>query len=171
MTLDSFLAQLDGVQPRGSDRWSARCPSHEDKSPSLSIGEGDRGILLRCFAGCTVEEVCRSLGLDVHVLFFDAHDATSHGTTPRPVTPPPARINRKALAFKWGLAALDLRLRAEQILQATKGIAVSDLDDAALDRLINVTAKAYADHDRAGLFEHVADGLMDKHYRSTMMAR
>ena len=33
--------------------WSARCPAHDDREPSLSISEGvDRKILLHCFTGC-----------------------------------------------------------------------------------------------------------------------
>jgi putative DNA primase/helicase len=33
--------------------WMARCPAHDDRSPSLSIADGAEGrILLTCFAGC-----------------------------------------------------------------------------------------------------------------------
>ena len=39
-----------------------KCPAHNDKSPSLSIRQGDRGILVTCFAGCTPEDVLRELG-------------------------------------------------------------------------------------------------------------
>ena len=34
--------------------WMARCPAHDDRTPSLSIADGAEGrILLTCFAGCT----------------------------------------------------------------------------------------------------------------------
>jgi hypothetical protein len=50
--------------------WVARCPAHEDRSPSLSIGEGDGGrILLHCFSGCTVEAVCAALKIKLSDLF------------------------------------------------------------------------------------------------------
>ena len=38
-----------------------RCPAHNDSDPSLSIRQGDRGILVTCFAGCTAEDVLRAL--------------------------------------------------------------------------------------------------------------
>ncbi len=38
-----------------------RCPAHNDRDPSLSIRQGDRGILVTCFAGCSAEEVLRAL--------------------------------------------------------------------------------------------------------------
>lgn len=39
-----------------------RCPAHADDSPSLSLRQGDRGILVTCFAGCASEDVLRELG-------------------------------------------------------------------------------------------------------------
>lgn len=38
-----------------------RCPVHDDRTPSLSIRQGDRGILVTCFAGCDREDVLRAL--------------------------------------------------------------------------------------------------------------
>lgn len=38
-----------------------RCPAHADSDPSLSIRQGDRGILVTCFAGCPREDVLREL--------------------------------------------------------------------------------------------------------------
>ena len=37
------------------------CPAHADGSPSLSIRQGDKGILVHCFAGCASEDVLREL--------------------------------------------------------------------------------------------------------------
>jgi hypothetical protein len=52
--------------------WIARCPAHEDRSPSLSIreGEGSR-VLLHCFAGCTVESICDALKIKLSDLFSE----------------------------------------------------------------------------------------------------
>src|SRR3546814_5684635 len=36
------------------------CPAHAARTPSLSIRQGDRGILVPCFAGCDREAVLRS---------------------------------------------------------------------------------------------------------------
>lgn len=38
-----------------------RCPAHPDKTPSLSLRQGDDGILVTCFAGCDREDVLREL--------------------------------------------------------------------------------------------------------------
>lgn len=38
-----------------------RCPSHADNRPSLSLRQGNRGILVTCFAGCDRENVLREL--------------------------------------------------------------------------------------------------------------
>lgn len=38
-----------------------RCPAHSDRTPSLSLRQGDHGILVTCFAGCRREDVLREL--------------------------------------------------------------------------------------------------------------
>lgn len=60
-----------GHQPKRSGKgYTARCPAHDDRNPSLSIGEGSDGkILLTCFAGCTFEAICASLDLQTKDLF------------------------------------------------------------------------------------------------------
>ena len=49
-------------------RWTengglCRCPAHDDRNPSLSIRAGRTRLLLHCFAGCSAEQVLRSLEL------------------------------------------------------------------------------------------------------------
>jgi putative DNA primase/helicase len=42
--------------------WMARCPAHEDRTPSLSIRDSDEGkVLVHCFAGCEQERVIAAL--------------------------------------------------------------------------------------------------------------
>jgi hypothetical protein len=57
---------------RSGAGWIARCPAHEDRSPSLSISERDGKVLLHCFASCTIEAVCDAIGIQVRDLFLDA---------------------------------------------------------------------------------------------------
>lgn len=38
-----------------------RCPCHADRTPSLAIRQGDRGILVTCHAGCDTRDVLRKL--------------------------------------------------------------------------------------------------------------
>jgi hypothetical protein len=153
MTVDDFLSRLSSVGQRGS-RWSACCPAHDDRSPSLSISEGDKGLLLRCWAGCSVEEICTTLGLTVSDLFFDAGLPRSQRPAPRP-----PKLDRAALAWRYKLAALDRRLRAERIIQTGKQVIVATLTDEELDQAIGYMAQAYADVVRAELLEGVADTL------------
>jgi hypothetical protein len=40
---------------------TCRCPAHVDRTPSLSLRQGDRGILVTCFAGCEAEDVLREI--------------------------------------------------------------------------------------------------------------
>ena len=62
-SIDALLAQLSGVRKSGSG-WTARCPAHEDRNPSLSLRLADSGrLLLHCFAGCSFDEIRPFLGL------------------------------------------------------------------------------------------------------------
>jgi hypothetical protein len=67
--VDLVLDRLEGVKQRG-EGYQARCPAHEDNEPSLSVAEGDDGrALVKCFAGCEVEEIVSALGLEMKDLF------------------------------------------------------------------------------------------------------
>lgn len=45
----------------GPGKWMARCPAHEDRTPSLSIREGDIAPLVHCFGGCDRVDVIQAL--------------------------------------------------------------------------------------------------------------
>src|ERR1035441_8951471 len=69
MTAKEILTRLEGAKPE-SKGWKAKCPAHDDKSPSLSITEGSDGrVLLHCYAGCTPADICSKLGLKLADLF------------------------------------------------------------------------------------------------------
>src|SRR5258705_8974276 len=45
-------------------QWNVRCPAHEDQHASLSIRIGDKGgIVVKCHAGCSEEDIAQSVGL------------------------------------------------------------------------------------------------------------
>ncbi len=70
MSAETILQCLDKVRETGPDKWLARCPAHDDKSPSLSIREADDStVLLKCFAGCNAAEIVESVGLKMTDLF------------------------------------------------------------------------------------------------------
>src|SRR6266566_8464086 len=82
--LEQVLSQLKGVRTsmRG---WRACCPAHTDSEPSLSIGLGEQGqVLLKCFAGCSLERIVEAMGLTILDLFPDgatpAEQGSSNGT-------------------------------------------------------------------------------------------
>ena len=73
--VNALLARLEGVRPTG-DGYQARCPnpghgkSRGDRNPSLSIGEGQDGrALIKCWAGCPLEDIVGAIGLDERDLF------------------------------------------------------------------------------------------------------
>lgn len=69
MIVDKLLSQLEGVRQTGDSQWIAKCPAHDDKSPSLAVSERDEGVGIHCFAGCSVYEVVSSVGLELSDLF------------------------------------------------------------------------------------------------------
>jgi hypothetical protein len=70
MSADILLQHLNKVKRTRSGTWLACCPSHNDKTASLSIRELDDGrLLVHCFAGCNVNEIVESVGLTLSDLF------------------------------------------------------------------------------------------------------
>jgi hypothetical protein len=62
------LAKLERVQKRAG-YWMARCPAHEDDKASLSVAAGtDQPVVLKCFAGCQVEDILKAIGLTWEML-------------------------------------------------------------------------------------------------------
>jgi hypothetical protein len=72
MTAEALLSRLDKCREVGAGRWLSRCPSHQDKTPSLSIKQLENGkVLIHCFAGCGAIDVLDSLNLNWGDLFPD----------------------------------------------------------------------------------------------------
>ena len=68
--IDQIISRLDKVRQHKKGRYMALCPAHKDRSPSLSLSQGDDGrILMHCFAGCNIEDICSAIGLEVKDLF------------------------------------------------------------------------------------------------------
>lgn len=78
--LDRILGRLEKVRGR-KGAWTACCPSHKDKSPSLAIRLADDGrVLIHCFAGCAVDEIVGAIGFDLSDLFPDDEKRQKIGT-------------------------------------------------------------------------------------------
>lgn len=59
MTAEAIAQALGGR--RCGRGWLARCPAHQDRSPSLSISERGGKVLVHCFAGCGQDAVLEAL--------------------------------------------------------------------------------------------------------------
>lgn len=60
MTAEAIAKALGGRKAGGG--WTARCPAHDDRTPSLSIRDADENkVLVRCHAGCDQERVIAAL--------------------------------------------------------------------------------------------------------------
>ena len=65
-TLSSIASGLNKVRWHGEYEFSACCPAHDDRTPSFTASDKNGKILVKCFAGCTQDEVIgalRDLGL------------------------------------------------------------------------------------------------------------
>ena len=70
MNAQGVLDRLEQVT--GSNgKWTARCPAHQDNSPSLAITEAYDRLLIHCFAGCETEDVMTAMGLSLADLFYN----------------------------------------------------------------------------------------------------
>ncbi len=58
------------------------CPAHADRTPSLSVRQGERGILVHCFAGCRSEDVLREIGRTRPILNSPPPSYRPEGTAP-----------------------------------------------------------------------------------------
>ncbi len=72
--MDQVISRLTqhGSNPKQrGNTYTAKCPAHEDNTPSLSISPGSEpdSVLLHCFAGCTIEQITGALGLQPRDLF------------------------------------------------------------------------------------------------------
>jgi len=77
--VDQILPRLEKVTSKGKDKWSATCPAHPDKNPSLSIARGDDGrALVKCWGGCSAADVVSAMGLTMSDLFPQSEQHHAH---------------------------------------------------------------------------------------------
>ncbi len=122
MAINDILNRLDRVKETGNGKYLACCPAHDDKSPSLAIGETDDGlVLLHCFVGCDTESILSALSLEFSDLYLKP--LGNH------FKPSPMRVSPREI-----LASLD----HESLVVALIGadfIKRQSLDDATWKRL------------------------------------
>lgn len=76
MKYDDFIRYFD-VRSKHSNGCQAICPCHSDKTASLSISRGRvHPIVMRCFAGCSNEDILSAVGLKVSDMFEEKPQKT-----------------------------------------------------------------------------------------------
>lgn len=142
MTASEFLPNLNAVRARGLGKWSARCPGHADQSPSLTVAEGDRGLLLKCWAGCSLKEITVAMGLSIHDLFYDvpSDDSQRRETARRRAQ---ERATREA-AYQAAGRRMDALRQAEYLVSSARRISIDRWSHQQLDAALDRLAEAYA---------------------------
>ena len=83
-----------GCKPRKHGAgYQAKCPAHEDSTPSLSVSEGNKApFVIKCFAGCEYEQIMSALGFDLKKKAGPKFRTIKGGRSPKEPPPPPARL-------------------------------------------------------------------------------
>lgn len=129
---DMVVSRLESVV-KIKKGWLGKCPAHKDKTRSLSVGVGNNGgVLLNCFAGCSVYDVASALGLSMSDLFPDKTGQMS-GT----------EVRESMRQARWAAALNVLAFEAKVVQIAARtppvtkedlarlSLAVQRIDDAA----------------------------------------
>lgn len=79
MTAADLAKLVKGAKQRADAMWwDGRCPAHDDRRASLTFADGDRGVIVKCHASCTVDAIAKALGLDVSQLFYANGNGNGH---------------------------------------------------------------------------------------------
>ena len=128
MNAETIAKALGGRRAGAS--WLARCPAHDDSSPSLAIRVGNHGkVLVRCHAGCDQHDVIAAL-IDLGV--WDATGNPSCGIahkrqTERSARPDPDAIARKEAALAIWRTSQHIAGSLAATYLRSRGIALSPL--------------------------------------------
>ena len=99
MDIRDFLSRLPSWEgPSASGEYKCKCPAHNDRHASLSVTTGDKGIIFKCHAGCSKEQVLQAMGLTVKDLMAERTTSAPHGTP----SPSPGKAGASAKAEKAG---------------------------------------------------------------------
>jgi hypothetical protein len=127
------LAALLKARPTGRGQWQAQCPAHPDRSPSLSIRDGQDGrVLVHCFAGCTLEQILVALKVQKRDLFAGPPPSAEQLAAARAAQiahEQAARIERKTRH-----AAIERLKKLEAIVEALGAKLARDPENEALAR-------------------------------------
>ena len=115
---------LSKVRWHSDHKFSACCPAHDDHNPSLSVTDSSGKILVKCWAGCTQEEVIgalRDLGL--------WHNASRHQLEIRKGSELKREVRRHQDILASGIGTIKY------------GVVLSELQEAELKKSIEFLAE------------------------------
>ncbi len=153
-TVDAVLSRLSHVRAHGTGKWLARCPGHNDKNPSLSIAEGERGLLVKCWAGCTLHEITAAIGIHVADLFFKTMD--THTAYQSRIQRTQER-QRQTLHSAVDGFSVDALREGDYFIRSRQGLDISTWPPKHLHDELNTLADAYALLAMEGLVDVLQD--------------
>ncbi len=154
MTVDQVLELVGPVRKSGRG-WMAKCPGHHDNSPSLSIREAENRILLHCFTGCSVGNVCAALGIGIRDLFVRNLSQAEWSQLQK------SRHERKQADRKQQIEfgrVTDACREVEALLEACHCHDISQWNIEKFDRVMNAVGQALEllrDEDEDYFYEHI----------------
>jgi hypothetical protein len=158
LTAEQVAEHLD-ARRAGPGKWQAKCPAHDDRSPSLSIKEGHDGkVLLRCWAGCDLAAVLKASGLTMANLFA--------GPPPSPEQLQALAQEREAkriIADRERQARRQAREKVEKLSAIVNALGAKLAAHPESDPLSKLFHQAC---DRLHLAEHEVEGSTDPYFVS-----
>ncbi len=132
--LNLVLSRLDGVTPSG-DQWAALCSSHNDHTPSLSVGIGvGERVLINCHCGCDAEEVLSAIDLGFADLYPD-DSMTGRGDRCMPkIEPRPTSVSSPRQTYHWQALASEY----EEALTEERLQALSEMLSVSMEALVDI---------------------------------
>lgn len=154
--LGRVLARLQQVSGSGT-QWKARCPAHNDSTPSLSITLGADGrVLVNCHASCSFEAVRAALGLEARDFFDEAHSNPARSSK---VLPPPGPTSGRVVSI--GVPPSVGRKDPEAFTsERGRALWAASIDAAISDAHFEIDAPVRAFVERRGLQSAVGLGLV-----------
>ena len=139
----THILNFSDAKITGQDKWIGHCPSHRSKRHrDLSIRAVADRILIHCFGGCSLENICAALGIRKADLFFDS-DFDPHQIALHRRARAQQRAARADEQHRMGLR-LDATREAESLIVSARNVSIACWTDAQLHRALNRLADAYA---------------------------
>ena len=77
----TYISQKTNSKPRSyKEGYKLSCPAHDDRRSSFVISQKSDGtILVKCFAGCSTQDICNAMNITMKDLFPMKPQGYRHG--------------------------------------------------------------------------------------------